>query len=86
MLEPEGVIQDCKDAHVIALKEMMDCANGVRINNLDDVRQAQAFLTILQSYYKEQVEVVKAITEAGSIVSKKLKEYNGPKEESIEDL
>jgi ribosome-binding factor A len=86
MPDPEDVIQNVKDVHVIALKEMMTCANNQRVNNLDDVRQAQGFLTILQAYYKEQMEVLKAIKEAGAIIDKKLKEYKGPKEESIEDL
>jgi hypothetical protein len=86
MSDHEAVIQDVKDAHVIALNEMMRCAKNQPINNMEDVKTAQAFLTILQAYYKEQMDVLKAIKDAGSIINDKLRAYNGPKEESIEDL
>jgi hypothetical protein len=88
MPEPEAVVQNVKDDYRVAVKEMLKCATDQRVNNLEDVKQAQAFLTILQAYYKEQMEVIKAIKDAGNIINEKLKSYKGPKEpeESIEDL
>lgn len=86
-------VKAVKEECFVATKEMLACANSQRCDTPERVEETKAFLEILQSLYKEQMETLKLIKEAGDILNAKLKAYANRKEifkagpsERIEDL
>jgi hypothetical protein len=89
MPDIDAVKQEC----FVATKEMLACANSQRCDTPERVEETKVFLEILQTLYKEQLDTLKLIKEAGDILNSKLKSYANRKEifragpaESLDDL